>query len=250
MPAEILHEAGFRTAGLWRNGWVEGYFGFDQGFETYTRPNVFPVPADVRRENPTAKQGGTDQDLVRSAEEFWSVNGDQRWFLYLHLMDVHEYTYDATSAQFGTAYVGHLRQRRAVREPDPRRTVLRALPARPARQDADRDRLGPRRGVRRTRQRGSRAQRLPGDDRGAARDLLPVPPGSGDRPAPAHRQRGHLAHAARPARACPGSARWTAARAYPRSWPARAARAFPTATASRLHISTRPGASACARVLR
>src|SRR5262249_10579794 len=87
MPAEILSEAGFRTAGLWRNGWVEGYFGFDQGFQTYTRPNVFPVPAEVRRENPTNPHGGTDQDLVRSAEEFLKVNADQRWFLYLHLMD-------------------------------------------------------------------------------------------------------------------------------------------------------------------
>ncbi len=104
LPAEILQQAGFRTAGLWRNGWVEGYFGFDQGFHTYTRPNVFPVPAEVRRENPTASQGGTDYDLVRSAEEFIRVNGDQRWFLYLHLMDVHEYTYDESSAQFGTAY--------------------------------------------------------------------------------------------------------------------------------------------------
>ena len=104
LPAEILQEAGFRTAGLWRNGWVEGYFGFDQGFATYTRPNVFPVPAEVRRTNPTAGSRGSDQDLVRSAEEFLSVNGHERWFLYLHLMDVHEYTYDATSARFGTAY--------------------------------------------------------------------------------------------------------------------------------------------------
>jgi arylsulfatase A-like enzyme len=104
LPAEILSEAGFRTAGLWRNGWVEGYFGFDQGFQTYTRPNVFPVPPEVRRENPTAVHGGTDQDLVRSAEEFLSVNSDQRWFLYLHMMDVHEYTYDPGSAQFGTGY--------------------------------------------------------------------------------------------------------------------------------------------------
>lgn len=38
MPAEILREAGFRTVGLWRNGWVEPNFGFDQGFEIYVRP--------------------------------------------------------------------------------------------------------------------------------------------------------------------------------------------------------------------
>ena len=33
MPAEILSAAGFKTVGALRNGWVEGYFGFDQGFE-------------------------------------------------------------------------------------------------------------------------------------------------------------------------------------------------------------------------
>lgn len=104
LPAEILQEAGFRTAGLWRNGWVEGYFGFDQGFDTYTRPNSYPIPEEIRRENPTATHRGTDMDLVRSAEEFLHVNGDERWFLYLHMMDVHEYTYDAESAKFGTSY--------------------------------------------------------------------------------------------------------------------------------------------------
>ena len=53
LPAEIFREAGFRTAGIWRNGWVEGYFGFDQGFEVYTRPGQKPVPEQLRRENPT-----------------------------------------------------------------------------------------------------------------------------------------------------------------------------------------------------
>ncbi len=32
MPAEVLQDAGFRTVGLYRNGWVHGYFGFDQGW--------------------------------------------------------------------------------------------------------------------------------------------------------------------------------------------------------------------------
>lgn len=33
LPAEILLDAGFVTAGIWRNGWVAPTFGFEQGFE-------------------------------------------------------------------------------------------------------------------------------------------------------------------------------------------------------------------------
>src|SRR5439155_268142 len=41
--------------------------------------------------------------LVEEAMEFLRVEGRKRWFLYLHMMDVHEYTYDPESAQFGTS---------------------------------------------------------------------------------------------------------------------------------------------------
>ncbi len=102
--AEVFRDAGFRTAGIWRNGWVEGYFGFSQGFDVYTRPSVRSAPPELRRENPTAVFGGTDADVVESAGEFLRVYGHERWFLYLHLMDVHEYIYTPESAQFGTAY--------------------------------------------------------------------------------------------------------------------------------------------------
>jgi len=102
--AEVFHEAGFRTAGIWRNGWVESYFGFDQGLEVYTRPRSRAVPDDVRRQNPTVQHGGSDMDGVDVAAEFLRVYGHDRWFLYLHLMDVHEYTYGAESARFGTGY--------------------------------------------------------------------------------------------------------------------------------------------------
>jgi choline-sulfatase len=103
LPAEILREAGFHTAGLWRNGWVDGYHGFDQGFDVYTRPGLRPIGTKVRRQNPTITFGGSDFDLVEEAMEFLRTSGQKRWFLYLHLMDVHEYTYDPESARFGTA---------------------------------------------------------------------------------------------------------------------------------------------------
>jgi arylsulfatase A-like enzyme len=104
MPAEIMRDAGFRTVGLFRNGWVEGYFGFDQGFEVYVKPVAERVPAKVRRENPTLSEAGTDMGAVEGVEEFLRAYGDQRWFLYVHLMDLHEYLYDEDSALFGTAY--------------------------------------------------------------------------------------------------------------------------------------------------
>jgi arylsulfatase A-like enzyme len=104
MPAEILRDAGFRTAGLWRNGWVAPSFGFGQGFEVYDRPTSARPPASLRRENPTVQEGGTDEDSVRAAIEFLRVHHAERWFLYVHLMDLHEYTYDEDSARFGNTY--------------------------------------------------------------------------------------------------------------------------------------------------
>ncbi len=104
MPAEIIREAGFRTAAIWRNGWISPGFGFSQGFEVYHTPKSAPTPRSVRREKPTLGVTGTDQDVVHSAIEFLRVQGDERWFLYVHLMDVHQYVYDETSALFGTTY--------------------------------------------------------------------------------------------------------------------------------------------------
>jgi len=104
MAAELLREAGFQTVGLWRNGWVSPSFGFDQGFEVYQRPIANPLPPNLRRENPTLSDKGTDQSLIDVGVEFLRVSGRQRWFLYLHLMDLHEYIYDAESALFGSSH--------------------------------------------------------------------------------------------------------------------------------------------------
>jgi len=104
LPAEIFSEAGFRTVGVYRNGWVAPNFGFGQGFEIYDRPRGRPLPPSIRRENPTLSEEGTDDDAVDAAIEFLRVNGRERWFLYLHLMDVHQYLYDEDSAAFGTTY--------------------------------------------------------------------------------------------------------------------------------------------------
>lgn len=103
MPAEVFRDAGFQTVGIYRNGWVSGYFGFEQGFESYYKPAGQPLPANVRRQNPNIMAGGTDIDIIQDAKQFLRINGDERFFLYLHLMDVHEFVYDEYSNVFGVS---------------------------------------------------------------------------------------------------------------------------------------------------
>ncbi len=104
MPAEILKENGFLTAGIWRNGWIAPNFNFHQGFDLYQNPFVKQAPKSLRREARAGRIDGTDIDLVYSALEFMRVNRDQRFFLYLHLMDLHQYVTVDELAVFGTTY--------------------------------------------------------------------------------------------------------------------------------------------------
>ncbi len=105
LPAEILSEAGFRTIGIWRNGWVANNFGFAQGFDVYFRPQPARRALEVRRGNPSAHPLlGTDLDATEAAVEFMASHRNERLFLYLHYMDVHQYVYDEGSALFGTDY--------------------------------------------------------------------------------------------------------------------------------------------------
>jgi len=103
LPAEIFREADFRTAGLFRNGWVARNFGFAQGFEIYMspRPPRFLVghePVDP------AYVASSDDDVIRTASGFLRTHAGDRWFLYLHLLDVHQYTSDNASSIFGSSY--------------------------------------------------------------------------------------------------------------------------------------------------
>ncbi len=104
LPAEIFRQAGFRTAGLYRNEWVDRAFGFAQGFEAYHVPYYSTPPESFRQNTPEPqKLAGSDADLTRSAVEFVQSFRDERFFLYLHYMDVHQYAYDAAAPVFGTS---------------------------------------------------------------------------------------------------------------------------------------------------
>jgi arylsulfatase len=105
MPAELFKKKGYVTAGIWRNGWVANNFGFDQGFDLYYRPSRNRPVNAVRKHNPGVYRiPGTDLDATESAMEFILGNAHQRFFLYVHYMDVHQYLYADTSPDFGTGF--------------------------------------------------------------------------------------------------------------------------------------------------
>jgi arylsulfatase A-like enzyme len=106
LPPEIFQEAGYRTAGIWRNGWIAPNFGFSQGFDIYLSPRSERRKRGriERIANPNLTLDGDDGDIVDSAREFLRAHGHERWFLYLHMMDVHQYAYSEENALFGTSY--------------------------------------------------------------------------------------------------------------------------------------------------
>jgi arylsulfatase len=104
-PAEIFKRGGFRTAGIWRNGWVAPNFGFGQGFDTYVKPVSTPDRRRIQRSSPSARKlKGTDNDSTASAVEFLRNFGNERFFLYLHFMDLHQYVFDDQAPDFGASY--------------------------------------------------------------------------------------------------------------------------------------------------
>jgi arylsulfatase A-like enzyme len=107
MPAETFKEAGFVTAGLFRNGWVDPNFGFGQGFDVYMHPRLNENRMEFRRRQLSHRVPGSDLDLTQAAVEFLRNYRHRRFMLYLHYMDVHQYAYDQNSALFGTRYVDY-----------------------------------------------------------------------------------------------------------------------------------------------
>jgi arylsulfatase A-like enzyme len=105
VAAEVFQKAGFRTGGFFRNGWVGGNFGFGRGFDVYIRPGPTQRQATRRKSHAEHQITGTDYDAVAAALEFIRANKDERFFVYLHWMDVHQYLYEEQSALFGTQYV-------------------------------------------------------------------------------------------------------------------------------------------------
>jgi len=85
--AELLRDAGYRTYAVQTNGWLDQSFGFHQGFERY----VFPGGVGARGMQSTQIWPHADRVLEEAERLIDAHDPEQPLFLYLHLMDVHEY---------------------------------------------------------------------------------------------------------------------------------------------------------------
>ena len=79
-------------------------FGFDQGFEIYQSPRGRQAPAALLRKPVAGRIDGTDIDAIFSGVEYMRANLDRRFFLYMHLMDIHQYVSTESTAIFGNTY--------------------------------------------------------------------------------------------------------------------------------------------------
>ncbi len=105
MPAEILRDSGFRTAGIFRNGWVAPNFGFDQGFEFYLRPRPGRASMEAQSRHPAGPRlEGSDEDILSASSDFLESFGQDRFFLYIHMMDLHQYVFADGTPDFGNSY--------------------------------------------------------------------------------------------------------------------------------------------------
>jgi arylsulfatase A-like enzyme len=104
VAAEVFQKAGFRTGGVYRNGWVGQNFGFGRGFDVYLRPGPAQRQDVTRKSRAGHALSGTDYDAITAALEYIRTNKNERFFVYVHLMDLHQYLYEEQSALFGSKY--------------------------------------------------------------------------------------------------------------------------------------------------
>lgn len=75
--AESLKAAGYATAGFLSNPWIAGEFGFGQGFDVYA-------------DDQTGRSLPCDIFFAQARDWLETRPADKPFFLYLHLMDVHD----------------------------------------------------------------------------------------------------------------------------------------------------------------
>jgi arylsulfatase A-like enzyme len=85
--AEVLQEAGYATYGVQTNGWLDQSFGFHQGFDHY----IFPIGKGARNLAKPQIWPHADKVLAEAQRLVEDHDRSAPMFLYLHLMDVHEY---------------------------------------------------------------------------------------------------------------------------------------------------------------
>ncbi|HLF57365.1 MAG TPA: sulfatase [Thermoanaerobaculia bacterium] len=73
LAPELFRNYGYRTAMITTTGWITPEVNYDQGVDEY---------------RVTARE---DEAVVAAAEEFVAKNAGERFFVYLHLLDLHDY---------------------------------------------------------------------------------------------------------------------------------------------------------------
>jgi arylsulfatase A-like enzyme len=96
--AEVLRDAGYATAAVQSNGWLEQSFGFQQGFDHY----VFPRAWSARKLGFSSVWPHRDRVLEEAKRLLDNRDPDRPLFLYLHFMDVHEYAAPPELRSFGS----------------------------------------------------------------------------------------------------------------------------------------------------
>jgi choline-sulfatase len=85
--AEQLRDAGYRCYAVQSNGWLDQSFGFQQGFDSY----VFPRGVGNPKISASEIWPHADRIYQEAARLIDGHDRARPMFLYLHLMDVHEY---------------------------------------------------------------------------------------------------------------------------------------------------------------
>ena len=95
--AETFRDSGYATYAVQANGWLDQSFGFHQGFDRY----VFPKGGGHPRLGRASIWPHADR-IREEAQRILETHDAQRpFFLYLHLMDVHEYAAPPEYKNFG-----------------------------------------------------------------------------------------------------------------------------------------------------
>jgi arylsulfatase A-like enzyme len=97
LVAELLRDAGYATAAVQSNGWLEQSFGFHQGFDHY----VFPRAWSARKLGFSSVWPHRDRVLEEARRLLDGRDPGRPLFLYLHFMDVHEYAAPPAYRTFG-----------------------------------------------------------------------------------------------------------------------------------------------------
>ena len=157
----------------------------------------FSGPRRARAGSPAPTRTHARRDRVPEPEP------SEKFLLYAHYMDVHQYAYDDEAAALGFGASLSDSYDASIHWVDSNiyALLVGARRARPAEEDAGRGGRRPRRGLPRARARGPRDQPLPGGRPSVPLIfMLPVPPRAGARGRARGPQRGHLAHHPRPRR--------------------------------------------------